>query len=72
MKDYYNDPKYKEFQDIIKQEEQKMENKCCSDLGNMFFQHLNQDNNKVYECSECEKDYVIIIKGKTIEIKRND
>ena len=24
MKDYYNDPKYKEFQDIIKQEEQKM------------------------------------------------
>lgn len=72
MKDYYNDPKYKEFQDIIKQEEEKMEIKCCSDLGNMFFQHLNQDNNKVYECSECEKDYVIIIKGKTIEIKRND
>ena len=24
MNDYYNDPKYKEFQDIIKQEEQKM------------------------------------------------
>ena len=49
-----------------------MENKCCSDLGNMFFQYLNQDNNKVYECSECEKDYVIIIKGKNIEMKRND
>ena len=27
MKDYYNDPKYKEFQDIIKQEEQKMKYK---------------------------------------------
>ena len=34
--------------------------KCCDDIGNMFFQYLNQDNNKVYECSECEKDYVIM------------
>ena len=50
---------------------EKMNNKCCDQLGNMFFQYLNQDNNKVYECSECEKDYVIIIEGRKIEMKRN-
>ena len=45
--------------------------KCCDDLGNMFFQYLNQNNNKVYECSECEKDYVIIIENKSVIIRRN-
>ena len=45
--------------------------KCCEDLGNMFFQYLNQENNKVYECSECEKHYAIIIKDNKVEYVNN-
>ena len=46
-------------------------NKCCCDLGNMFFQYVNQENEKVYECSECDSEFVIMKKDDTIEIKRN-
>ena len=46
-------------------------NKCCKDLGNMFFQYLNQENNKVYECSECEEHYAIIIKDNKVEYVNN-
>ena len=45
--------------------------KCCKDLGNMFFQYLNQENNKVYECSECEENYAIIIKDNKVEYVNN-
>ena len=46
-------------------------NKCCCDLGNMFFQYVNQDNKKVYECCDCEEEYTIMKVVKTIEIERN-
>ena len=54
-----------------RKDRQKKMNKCCEDLGNMFFQYLNQENNKVYECSECEKHYAIIIKDNKVEYVNN-
>ena len=45
--------------------------KCCCDMGNMFFQYINQANKKVYECCECNEEFIIIKLGKTIEIERS-
>ena len=63
MNDYYNDPKYKEFQDIITEEEQKIEYKegdynCdkCGYLGNFnngdIF-GIGKKNIEKFLCNDC-------------------
>ena len=39
----------------------KIEDNCCKDLGNWFFQYLRQDNKKVYECDVCDKIHILEI-----------
>ena len=48
MNDYYNDPKYKEFQDIIKQEEQKMKCNYCKNKDKALREFDN-----VLICDDC-------------------